>query len=161
MDAESFKETLLGKLKGHGSCLGLSVGGQTEEVCAVAPLAQRAKQAEQVGLGNTGHGLFVPIELSFGPIQYLYVVLVWKAPVHTGLFGLAGVPGGVIHTHSSHLRVVQFEGRRETLGEGFAVSGQAAADRTRQVTVAVQIAQCDGLQVDGVQEMREIGRAHV
>lgn len=60
MDAESFKEPLLGKLKGHGRRLSVSVGGQSEEVCAAAPLAQRVKQAEQVGLGHTGHGLFVP-----------------------------------------------------------------------------------------------------
>lgn len=43
----------------------------------------------------------------------------------------------------SYLRVVQSEGRRETLGEGLTVSGEPAADRTRQVTVAVQIAWYD------------------
>lgn len=40
----------------------------------------------------------------------------------------------------THFRVVQGEGRREILGEGFAIPGQPAADRTCQVTMAVQIA---------------------
>ena len=40
----------------------------------------------------------------------------------------------------SYLRVVQLEGRRETLREGVTVSGQPTANGTCQVTVAVQVA---------------------
>lgn len=60
MVAEGLKELLFGQLEGHGHHLGLRVGGVGEEVCAATPLAQSTEQAEQVGLGHTGHGQFVP-----------------------------------------------------------------------------------------------------
>lgn len=60
MDTESLKELLLGELKRRGRHLGLGVGGQGEEVGVATPLAQRAEQTEQVGLGHAGHGKFVP-----------------------------------------------------------------------------------------------------
>lgn len=59
---------------------------------------------------------YIPIQFAFGPIQHLYTVLVWKAPVHTGLLGLACVTCGVIHTHPAHLQsnqVVLEKGRDE------------------------------------------------
>lgn len=81
----------------------------------------------------------------------------------------------------SYLRMVQREGAGQTLAKGFAVSGEATADGTSQVTVAVQITwkmrkkNCmfkwllfgntkshnaiitkrDGLQVNGMKEMRQ------
>lgn len=58
--AEGSEELLPGDLEGHGRHLGLSVGGQAEEVGAAVLLAQIAEQTEQVGLGHPGHGLFVP-----------------------------------------------------------------------------------------------------
>lgn len=60
MVAEGLEELLFGKLEGQGRHLGLGVGGVGEEVCAAAPLAQKAEEAEQVGLGHTGHSQFVP-----------------------------------------------------------------------------------------------------
>lgn len=47
---------------------------------------------------------YIPIQFAFGPVQHLYTVLVWKAPVDTGLLGLACVPRGVVHTHPAHLQ---------------------------------------------------------
>lgn len=60
VDAERLEELLLGVLEGGGRHLGLGVGGQGEEVGAAAALAQRAEQAEQVGLGHSGHAQLVP-----------------------------------------------------------------------------------------------------
>lgn len=48
---------------------------------------------------------YIPIYFSFGPVKHFNTVLVWKAPVHTGLLGLACVTCGVIHTHPADLQV--------------------------------------------------------
>lgn len=60
VDAEGLEELLLGSLERNGWHLGLGVGGQGEEVSAAAPLAQRAEQTKQVGLGHSGYAQFVP-----------------------------------------------------------------------------------------------------
>lgn len=59
LGAEGLEELLLRELERQGCHLGLGVGGQREEVAAATPLAQSAKQSEQVGLGHSGHTHFV------------------------------------------------------------------------------------------------------
>lgn len=69
-----------------------------------------------INRSDKGSFNYAPIQFAFGPIQNLYAVLVWKAPVHTGLLGLASVTCGVIHTHPAHLQsnqVVWEKGREK------------------------------------------------
>jgi len=63
-----------------------------------------------------GDDIYIPIKFSFGPVQHLYIMLVWKAPVHTGLLGLACVTRGVIHTHPAHLQSSQVEWETGEMG---------------------------------------------
>lgn len=48
-----------------------------------------------------------PIQFACCPIQHLHTVLVWKAPVHTGLLGLPGVTRGVVHAHPANLQATR------------------------------------------------------
>lgn len=68
---------------------------------------------------------YTPIQFAFGPVQHLYTVLVWKAPVHTGLLGLAGVTSGVVHTHPAHLQPNQVVWEKEGRGGKRAYSVQS------------------------------------
>lgn len=60
MDNQCIKELPLGMLEGHGVHLGLVIRMHREEVTAAALLAQGPEQAEQVGLGHSRYGQFVP-----------------------------------------------------------------------------------------------------
>lgn len=62
MDAKSSEELLLSLLEEHCRYLGMGIGRQGEKVGAATPLAQRAEEAEEVGLGHSGHAQFGPRE---------------------------------------------------------------------------------------------------
>lgn len=49
----------------------------------------------------------LPIQFPLGSIQHLHTLLIRKAPIHTGLLGLANVTGGVVHAHPAHLSCSQ------------------------------------------------------
>lgn len=74
----------------------------------------------------------VPIQFSFGPVQHLHTVLIWKAPVYTGLLGLARVTRGVVYTHPAHLQsgqVVWEEGKGDifcSVGANLALRRESA-----------------------------------